>query len=97
LQTVLEHGGADRIMLDNFVDRTPDGVNTARLRAAIERIGHYVEQHGSRRPETEASGNVDLDTVRPIAETGVDFISVGALTHSVRALDISFLLRTKAS
>jgi nicotinate-nucleotide pyrophosphorylase (carboxylating) len=40
--------------------------------------------------ETEASGGVNLETVREIAETGVNFISVGALTHSVSALDISF-------
>ncbi len=40
---------------------------------------------------TEASGGVNLETVRGIAETGVDFISVGALTHSVRAVDISML------
>jgi nicotinate-nucleotide pyrophosphorylase (carboxylating) len=41
------------------------------------------------RTELEASGGVSLDTVRAIAETGVDFISVGALTHSARALDVS--------
>ena len=40
----------------------------------------------------EASGNVNMKTVRAIAETGVDFISIGALTHSVTALDISLLL-----
>ena len=41
----------------------------------------------------EASGNVNLETVKPIAETGVDFISVGAITHSVKALDISLELK----
>ena len=41
----------------------------------------------------EASGNVNLETVLPIAETGVDFISVGAITHSVKALDISLELK----
>ena len=41
---------------------------------------------------TEASGNMDLEKVRRVAETGVDLISVGALTHSVRALDLSFKL-----
>ncbi|MEQ9104676.1 MAG: carboxylating nicotinate-nucleotide diphosphorylase [Rhodothermales bacterium] len=97
LTEVLEHGGADRIMLDNFATRTPDGVDTARLREAIAWMDRYAERHGGPRPETEASGNVDLDTVRPIAETGVDFISVGALTHSVRALDISLLLRTRTA
>ncbi len=42
------------------------------------------------RMETEASGGVNIDTVKTIAETGVDFISVGALTHSVKSLDLSF-------
>jgi nicotinate-nucleotide pyrophosphorylase (carboxylating) len=65
-----------RIMLDNF---TVDD-----MRAAVENIAHRVE--------VEASGGVTLETVRPIAETGVDFISVGALTHSVPALDISLEL-----
>jgi nicotinate-nucleotide pyrophosphorylase (carboxylating) len=65
--------GADRILLDNM---TPD-----ELRAAVSLVGG--------RAETEASGGVSLDTVRAIAETGVDFISVGALTHSARALDVS--------
>jgi nicotinate-nucleotide pyrophosphorylase (carboxylating) len=65
--------GISRIMLDNF--------SLEEMRAAIAIIGGKVE--------TEASGNVNLQTVRPIAGTGVDFISVGALTHSVPALDIS--------
>ncbi len=65
--------GADRILLDNM---TPD-----ELRAAVSLVGG--------RAETEASGGVSLETVRAIAETGVDFISVGALTHSARALDVS--------
>jgi nicotinate-nucleotide pyrophosphorylase (carboxylating) len=46
------------------------------------------------RATVEASGGVDLETVRRIAETGVDFISVGALTHSAKALDLSLLLYT---
>jgi nicotinate-nucleotide pyrophosphorylase (carboxylating) len=46
------------------------------------------------RATVEASGGVNLDTVRAIAETGVDYISVGALTHSARALDLSLLLYT---
>jgi nicotinate-nucleotide pyrophosphorylase (carboxylating) len=65
--------GADRILLDNM---TPD-----ELRAAVSLAAG--------RTELEASGGVSLDTVRAIAETGVDFISVGALTHSARALDVS--------
>lgn len=70
---VLIHKGIDRIMLDNF--------SSIEMKKAVELINHSVE--------VEASGNVSLDNVRAIAETGVDFISVGALTHSSRALDIS--------
>ena len=69
----------DRILLDNMDIPT--------LRAAVEMTAHRVP--------LEASGNVTLDNVVAIAETGVDFISVGALTHSPRALDISFLLETR--
>lgn len=71
--------GADAILLDNM---SPD-----ELREAIALIGG--------RAPTEASGGVTLTTVRAIAESGVDFISVGALTHSVRALDISLELQTE--
>lgn len=65
--------GADIIMLDNMT--------IPAMRAAVALIGG--------RAKTEASGNVALENVRAIAETGVDYISTGALTHSVRALDIS--------
>jgi nicotinate-nucleotide pyrophosphorylase (carboxylating) len=65
--------GADRILLDNM--SLPD------LREAVALAGG--------RTPLEASGGVTLDTVRAIAETGVDFISIGALTHSARALDVS--------
>ena len=65
--------GADRILLDNM---TPD-----ELRAAVSLAAG--------RTELEASGGVSLETVRAVAETGVDFVSVGALTHSARALDVS--------
>jgi nicotinate-nucleotide pyrophosphorylase (carboxylating) len=65
--------GITRIMLDN--------VALADMREAVLLIDHRVE--------VEASGGITLDTIRPVAETGVDLISVGALTHSVRALDIS--------
>ncbi len=65
--------GADRVLLDNM---TPD-----ELSAAVALVAG--------RAETEASGGVTLDTVRAIAETGVDFVSVGALTHSARSLDVS--------
>jgi nicotinate-nucleotide pyrophosphorylase (carboxylating) len=65
--------GADQILLDNM---TPD-----ELREAVKLIAG--------RAKTEASGGVRLDTVRQIAEAGVDYISVGALTHSARAMDFS--------
>ena len=70
---VLSVGGVQRIMLDNF--------DTATLREAVKMIaGHY---------ETEASGGITLETARAYAECGVDFISVGALTHSAVSLDMS--------
>lgn len=71
--------GADRVMLDNM--RLND------MHEAVRR----VRQLKGKRPELEASGKVSLSEVRAIAETGVDFISIGALTHSVQALDISML------
>lgn len=74
LQQVLDCGGVDRIMLDNFtVENT---------RKAVEIINH--------RYEVESSGGITFETIRPYAECGVDFISVGALTHSVKGLDMSF-------
>ncbi|MDE6555883.1 MAG: carboxylating nicotinate-nucleotide diphosphorylase [Duncaniella sp.] len=66
--------GVDRIMLDNF---TP-----ARTREAVALINGQVE--------TESSGGITLETLRDYGECGVDFISVGALTHSVKGLDMSF-------
>ncbi len=74
LQQVLDRGGVDRIMLDNF--------SVADTRKAVEIINH--------RYETESSGGITFDTIRDYAECGVDFISVGALTHSVKGLDMSF-------
>ena len=68
--------GAPRLLLDNM---TP-----AQMRAIVARVGD--------RAELEASGGIDLETIRDVAETGVDFISVGALTHSAPSLDISLLL-----
>lgn len=65
--------GADIIMLDNM--------NTDQMRSAVELI--------SGKAIIEASGGITLKTVRKVAETGVDFISVGALTHSAKALDLS--------
>ena len=74
LNQVLAVGGVDRIMLDNF---TP-----ADTKKAVALIGG--------RYETESSGGITFDTLRTYAECGVDFISVGALTHSVKSLDMSF-------
>ena len=74
LQQVLDLGGVDRIMFDNF---TP-----AMTKKAVEMVGG--------RYETESSGGITFDTLRDYAECGVDFISVGALTHSVKGLDMSF-------
>ena len=74
LRRVLNYGGVHRIMLDNF---TP-----AQTKEAVDLIaGRY---------ETESSGGITLDTIRSYAERGVDYISVGALTHSVKGLDMSF-------
>jgi hypothetical protein len=56
-----------------------------------------AQQPRRRRVESEASGNVTLETVRAFAEAGVDFVSVGALTHSVTALDISLNIETTAN
>lgn len=73
VKRVIDHGGVDRIMLDNF---TP-----ALVKEAVNLIkGRY---------ETEASGNITLDNLREYAEAGVDFISVGALTHHIASLDLS--------
>jgi len=73
LQEVLEVGGVDRIMLDNF---SPD-----EIRNVLPLIPSEYE--------TEASGGITLETIRSFAETGVQFISVGALTHSVKSMDMS--------
>ena len=66
-------GGADIIMLDNM--------SSEMMKEAVALIGNNAA--------TEASGNITHERIREVAETGVDFISVGALTHSVRALDMS--------
>jgi nicotinate-nucleotide pyrophosphorylase (carboxylating) len=73
VQEVLNTGGVHRIMLDNMT--------VATMKKAVEMInGSY---------EVEASGGVTKDTIKEIAETGVDYISVGALTHSIKSMDIS--------
>ena len=73
LEEVLRVGGVDRIMLDNF--------NPVDTKEAVQRIAG--------RFETESSGGITFDTLRDYAECGVDYISVGALTHSVKSLDMS--------
>lgn len=75
LEQVLDHGRIDRIMLDNF---TPED-----LKKAVDMIGGKYE--------TEASGGINMDTIRQYAESGVDYISVGALTHQIQSLDMSLL------
>ncbi|MDR1698697.1 MAG: carboxylating nicotinate-nucleotide diphosphorylase [Prevotellaceae bacterium] len=74
LAQAMRIGGMDRIMFDNF--------DIATTRKAVEMVGGKYE--------TESSGGITFDTLRDYAETGVDFISVGALTHSVKSLDMSF-------
>lgn len=74
IRRVMEHGGVDRIMFDNF---SPE----LTLEAVALVGGKY---------ETESSGGITLDNLRSYGEAGVDFISVGALTHSVKGLDMSF-------
>lgn len=74
LKEVLAHGGVDRIMLDNF---------------SVEETGEAVRLV-NHKYEVESSGGITIDTIRAYAEQGVDFISVGALTHSVKGLDMSF-------
>ncbi|MFM2018315.1 MAG: carboxylating nicotinate-nucleotide diphosphorylase [Bacteroidota bacterium] len=73
LQQVLDYGNIERIMLDNF--------STDNLKKAIDIIGN--------RYTTEASGGININTLRAYAETGVNEISVGALTHSIKSLDLS--------
>ncbi|WP_439880775.1 carboxylating nicotinate-nucleotide diphosphorylase [Pontibacter sp. MBLB2868] len=73
VKQVLDTGGVDRIMLDNM---TP-----AMMREAVTMIGGKYE--------TEASGGITEETIRAVAECGVDYISVGALTHSIKSMDLS--------
>jgi nicotinate-nucleotide pyrophosphorylase (carboxylating) len=70
----------DRILLDNMDDHN--------LRESVRRVASWPEP----RPTLEASGNMTLERVRSVAETGVDWISVGALTHSARTVDFSLSL-----
>lgn len=77
LYEVLEIGGVDRIMLDNF--------EIPLAKEAVDIIGGQFE--------TEASGGINIHTVRKYAKTGVDFISVGELTHSIKSLDLSLKIK----
>lgn len=74
LKQVMDCGGVDRVMLDNF--------SIQNTKKAVDMIAGKFE--------TESSGGITFDTIREYAECGVDFISVGALTHSVKGLDMSF-------
>ncbi len=74
LEQVLALEGVDRVMLDNF--------SVENTRKAVEIVGGRLE--------VESSGGITFDTIRSYAECGVDFVSVGALTHSVKSLDMSF-------
>ena len=74
LAEAMECGGINRIMLDNF--------SVADTKKAVDIVGGKFE--------IESSGGITFDTIRDYAECGVDFISVGALTHSVKGLDMSF-------
>lgn len=84
--------GVDRIMLDNFIPaRTMEAVKHIRAYKAPDaqlQVDSHV--HNGTDVEIESSGGITLDTLRDYGECGVDFISVGALTHSVKGLDMSF-------
>ena len=77
--------GATQLLLDNMGE--------AALREAVAVVGAA----GAGRPETEASGGITLETIRAYAETGVDFISIGALTHSAPSLDLSLNLKAEGA
>ena len=80
LAEALGTGIPDRIMLDNY---TPE-----HTREAVRTIREWEKSH--RKMEIESSGGITIDTLRDYALTGVDFVSVGALTHSYKSLDMSF-------
>jgi len=77
VKKVAEIGGVDRIMFDNF--------SPGQVEEGISIIGNEIE--------TEASGGITIDNARGYAETGVNYISIGALTHSVKSLDLSLLVK----
>jgi nicotinate-nucleotide pyrophosphorylase (carboxylating) len=88
LEEALEYG-AEAILLDNM---TPEEV-----KRSVERIRRVTEGQVERWIPTEASGGIVLENVRAYAETGVDFISVGALTHSAKAADISMRIHAETA
>ncbi len=81
LREALSTGIPDRVMLDNY---TPE-----QTRQAVEIVRQWEKENG-KKVEIESSGGITLDTIRDYALAGVDFVSVGALTHSFKALDMSF-------
>lgn len=81
IREALETNIPDRIMLDNF---TPE-----KTKEAVDLIRAW-ERGSGRHMEIESSGGITIDTIRSYAEQGVDFVSVGALTHSYKSLDMSF-------
>ena len=89
LDAVASGARVDRVLLDNMARRTDAGLDVSMLEEAVRRVGGRVE--------TEASGNVTLETVGRIGQTGVDYISSGALTHSVTALDVSLKIGLEGS
>lgn len=85
IREALATGIPDRIMLDNFTpDRTAEAVK-------------IIRDYGGKYIEIESSGGITLDTIRAYALAGVDYVSVGALTHSVKSLDMSFKARVQQS
>ena len=81
LREALSTGIPDRVMLDNY---TPE-----QTREAVQIVRQWEQQNG-KKVEIESSGGITIDTIRDYALAGVDFVSVGALTHSFKALDMSF-------
>ena len=79
IKEAMQEGGINRILLDNF--------SPAQLSEAIKMIGGTVQ--------TEASGKITLENIRQYAETGVDYISTGALTHSYKSIDMSLRITEK--
>jgi len=93
LEEALEYG-AEAILLDNM---TPDEVERSVERIRSVTAGQPGDAQEARRITTEASGGIVLENIRAYAETGVDFISVGALTHSAKAADISMRIHAETA